>query len=50
MLILRDVLLQRNRTMCTYKDIELVELPNGKTVKEANEAMRREIDKIYLEA
>ena len=27
MLILRDVLLQRNRTMCTYKDIELVELP-----------------------
>ena len=36
--------------MCTYKDIELVELPNGKTVKEANEAMRREIDKIYLEA
>jgi len=36
--------------MCTYKDIKLVELPNGKTVKEANEAMRREIDNIYLEA
>lgn len=27
--------------MCTYKDIELVELPNGKTVKEANEAILR---------
>ena len=34
--------------MCTYKDIEQVELPNGKTVKEANEAMRREVDNIYL--
>ena len=41
---------QRNRIMCTYKDIEQVELPNGKTVKESNEAMRREIGKIYLEA
>ena len=36
--------------MCTYREIENIELPNGKTVKEANEAMRREIDSIYLEA
>ena len=36
--------------MCTYKEFESVELSNGKTVKEANEAMRREIDSIYLEA
>ena len=27
---------QRNRIMCTYKDIELVELPNGKTAKHAH--------------
>ena len=36
--------------MCTYKDIEQVELPNGKTVKEANEAVRREVERIYMES
>lgn len=36
--------------MCAYKDIENIELPNGKTVKEVNEAMRREIEKIYVES
>lgn len=36
--------------MCTYREIENIELPNGKTVKEANEAVRSEVEKIYLEA
>jgi len=36
--------------MCTYKEIETIELPNGKTVKEVNEAVRREVEKIYQEA
>ena len=36
--------------MCAYKDIETIELPNGKTVREVNEAVRREVEKIYQEA
>jgi len=36
--------------MCAYKDIENIELPNGKTVKEVNAAVRREVEKIYLES
>ncbi|MBR1800814.1 MAG: xenobiotic reductase B [Bacteroidaceae bacterium] len=36
--------------MCTYKDLETIELSNGKTVGEVNEAMRREIEKIYVES
>ena len=36
--------------MCTYKELENIELPNGKTVKEVNEAVRREVEKIYLES
>ena len=36
--------------MCKYKDIENIELPNGKTVKEVNEAVKREVEKIYLES
>lgn len=36
--------------MCTYREIENVELPNGKTVKQTNEAVRSEVEKIYLEA
>lgn len=36
--------------MCTYKELENIELPNGKTVKEVNEAVRQEVEKIYLEA
>ena len=30
--------------MCTYKELETIELPNGKTVKEVNDAVRREVD------
>ena len=36
--------------MCTYKELETIELPNGKTVKEVNEAVRREVEKIYQES
>lgn len=36
--------------MCKYTDIETVELPNGKTVKEVNDAVRREVECIYLES
>ena len=36
--------------MCTYNDIENVELPNGKTAKEVNEAVRREVESIYLDS
>lgn len=36
--------------MCTYKELENLELPNGKTVKEVNDAVRNEVEKIYLEA
>ena len=36
--------------MCKYTDIETVELPNGKTVKEVNDAVRREVERIYLES
>lgn len=36
--------------MCTYSDIENVELPNGKTAKEVNEAVRREVERIYLDS
>jgi len=36
--------------MCKYDEIENVELPNGKTVKEVNDAVRREVERIYLEA
>ena len=36
--------------MCTYKELETNELPNGKTVKEVNEAVRREVEKIYQES
>ena len=36
--------------MCKYYEIETVELPNGKTVKEVNEAVRREVERIYVES
>ena len=37
-------------TMCEHKDLENIELPNGKTVKEVNAAVRREVEKIYQES
>lgn len=36
--------------MCKYNEIEDVELPNGRTVKEVNEAVRREVERIYIES
>ena len=36
--------------MCTFNDIENVELPNGKTAKEVNDAVRREVESIYLDS
>ena len=36
--------------MCKYNEIENVELPNGRTVKEVNEAVRREVERIYIES
>jgi hypothetical protein len=36
--------------MCTYKDIDIVELPNGQTVSESNQAASREIERIYVDS
>ena len=36
--------------MCTYNYIENVELPNGKTAREVNDAVRREVERIYLDS
>ena len=36
--------------MCTYKELESIVLPNGKTVKEVNDAVQHEVEKIYLES
>lgn len=35
--------------MCTYSEIEQIRLDNGKTVKEINDNVRKEVEKIYLE-
>ncbi len=40
----------KKMVMCKYNEIETIELPNGKTVKEVNEAVRREVERIYLES
>lgn len=36
--------------MCKYREIEKLPLPNGKTVKQVNDEVRKEIEKIYLES
>ena len=36
--------------MCTYKDIDLIVLPNGQTVSEANHAASREVERIYADS
>lgn len=36
--------------MCTYKEMDTILLPNGKTVGEANEAVCKEIERIYLDS
>ena len=38
------------KAMCEYNDIETVEIPNGKTVKEVNEAVRVEVERVYFES
>jgi hypothetical protein len=39
-----------NSMMCTYKDIDTIVLPNGKTVGEANSDASCEIEHIYLDS
>ena len=36
--------------MCTYKDLDHVILPNGKTAEEVNLAVSREIERIYRDS
>lgn len=36
--------------MCTYKDIDIIQLPNGLTASEANRAAGREIERIYADS
>ena len=36
--------------MCTYKDIDIIQLPNGQTASEANRAASREIERIYADS
>lgn len=36
--------------MCKYSEMETMLLPNGFTTKEVNEAVRREVERIYLES
>lgn len=35
--------------MCKYSEIEAMLLPNGLTAKKVNEAVKKEVDSIYLE-
>lgn len=35
--------------MCTYAEIENVVLSNGKTVKQVNEDVSKEVERIYME-
>ena len=34
---------------CKYKEIENIKLSNGKTIKQVNEEVRKEVERIYLE-
>ena len=36
--------------MCTYKDLDNIQLPNGKTTREANRNASHEIERIYLDS
>jgi hypothetical protein len=36
--------------MCTYKDIENIQLPNGQIASDANNAASREIERIYIDS
>ena len=37
------------KIMCEYAEIENIKLSNGKTIKEVNEEVRKEVERIYLE-
>ena len=34
--------------MCEYAEIENIKLSNGKPIKEVNEEVRKEVERIYL--
>ena len=36
--------------MCAYSEIEKIVLPNGKTVKQINAEVSKEVERIYLES
>ncbi len=36
------------KIMCEYAEIENIKLSNGKTIKEVNEEVRKEVERIYL--
>jgi hypothetical protein len=40
----------KHKYMCRYSEIENIELPNGKTVREVNDAVRLEVERIYVES
>lgn len=35
--------------MCEYAEIENIRFSNGKTIKQVNEEVRKEVERIYLE-
>ena len=35
--------------MCEYSEIENIKLSNGKTIKQVNEEVNKEVERIYLE-
>ena len=35
--------------MCKYSEIENIKLSNGKTIKQVNDEVREEVERIYLE-
>ena len=39
----------KEESMCEYKEIENIKLTNGKTIKQVNEEVRKEVERIYLE-
>ena len=41
--------ISNQNNMCEYKEIENIKLSNGKTIKQVNEEVRKEVERIYLE-
>ena len=39
----------KEESMCEYKEIENIKLSNGKTIKQVNDEVRKEVERIYLE-